>query len=152
MVPSEKARFTRRQQIVANILVRSGLELCKQGKLFIGDGRVSKPLHDLSRLNGPQMMYRGCIVPSDRATPGANGFTVLEKLDHTELGGTQDYIGCLEDGPIMFTTSWKLRKRLESEIKRSQYAKPYPERKLEMGFCQRRLVVDATFDSVEIVG
>jgi hypothetical protein len=153
MVPTEKAQYTMTQRIVANILVRKGLELSKAGKLYIGDGHVSKPIHDLSRIQGRRMLYRGCIVPPEKIRSGiTSGFTVLQKLERRELGLTQDVITEQDGEKAMMSTAYDLARKLQRKLKRADESTrvPYPERLMERGFCQRPLREDEIFQGIMI--
>jgi hypothetical protein len=141
MIPSEKATYSRTQKIVAKMLCDAGTELSKAGKLYIGDGHVSKPLHDLSRIQGRRMLYRGVMLPREKLRPGANGFTVLHALEHSELGRTQDVLwdayGPEKDGDCMMTTSYALRGRIERRMRRLPERIPLSDNLITRGFTQR---------------
>jgi hypothetical protein len=155
MIPSEKAQYTKIQRIIANVCIQSGLELCKQGKLYIGDGRCFRATHDLSRIQGRRMLYRGTLVPPESVKPSARGFTILKQIDKSELLWTQDVV--TEGDETMFCSaralSGRLRKRiskLRTENRGNGEILPYPERLMRSGFCQRPYSEDPAFISTEI--
>jgi hypothetical protein len=139
MIPSAKARFTRTQQIVCNVLFREHKRFARTGKLYIGDGHVQRPVHDLSRIQGERAIYRGCVVPPDRLKPNANGFSVLHEIEHSELNRSQDVILENDGASAMFSSAWGLRKRVLKHMKSlsEKVLVPYPEEKILLGFCQR---------------
>jgi len=139
------------QKKVANLLVQSGLELSRAGKLFIGDGHVHRPVHDMSRLQGPRMLYRGCVVPPERIRGGVSGYTILRVLEHNELGMTQDFITEADGDRVMMATAHSLAKRLQRRLKESDVV-PYPDRLIERGFCQRPYSTDEVFQGLTIGG
>jgi hypothetical protein len=149
MVPSEKAQYSVTQRRVASALIKSGLERSLRGKLYIGDGHVHKPVHDMSRLQGRRSLYRGCIVPPERLRPGfSSGYTVLQKLERNELGLTQDVVTDGENS--VMCTSWNLAKKLTRILKRADDVAPYPERLMARGFCQRPYREEEIFCGIEI--
>jgi hypothetical protein len=149
MVPSEKAQYSVTQRRVANVLIKNGVLLSRAGKLYIGDGHVHKPVHDMSRLQGRRALYRGCIVPPERLRPGfGSGYTVLTKLERHELGLTQDVITDGENS--VMCTSWNLANKLTRILKRTDNVVPYPDRLMDRGFCQRPYRVEEIFCGIEI--
>jgi len=150
MVPSEKAQYTKFQRIIANVCIQSGLELSKQGKLYIGDGRCFRATHDLSRIQGRRMLYRGCLVPPESVKPPASGFTILKQIDQRELLWTQDVV--TEGDDAMFCSARALSGRLRKAVSKLRVESrgrgeilPYPERLMRSGFCQRPYSEDPAF-------
>jgi hypothetical protein len=136
MVGKEGSVYTKTQAMIANITYRKGLELSNEGKLYVGDGIVSKPMHDLSRMQGRRTLYTGTIVPPERLAPGASGYTVLHRVEHSMLGRTQDVLWDEDSEQSMLATAYDLRHRLEKRMKKYE-AVPHPTRLIDRGFCQR---------------
>jgi hypothetical protein len=141
MIPSEKARFTYAQKRLASEVYLAGpTGLFGGKKLVIGDGVISRPMHDLSRHAKPTKFYRGCRVPPVRESAGVCGYTVLQDVEHRDLDRKSD---ALVDGEsVMFSSAIHLRKLATRLLKRGPAPPPLPEKLIERGFSQGAVIAD----------